>query len=109
MKAHHGPRDEGEERRSGQEPRYPTSAETLGEEVAQEILEVAGFRPEDLFERRGPLTTRGLAYLLQPGDEVLEVLSDHVRIRRRDGSVQSFWNIRKLPSWVQRVSGGGEG
>lgn len=96
--------DEEERRREGQETAVPEGHELLPPEVAQRLQEVAGFTAADLFERRGALTSRGLAHLLEPGDEVLEVLPDHARIRKMDGSLQTFWNLERLPAWVRAVS-----
>lgn len=75
----------------------------LPPEVEKRLLEVAGFDRKALYERRGALICRGLAALLERGDEVVEVHPDHARIRRVDGVEQTFWNLDADPPWLTRV------
>lgn len=62
---------------------------------------MAGFERSELYERRGPAVRWGLARFLEPGDKVIEVHPDHARIQRKDGTQQTFWNLRKRPRWIR--------
>jgi len=58
------------------------------------LMEVAGLTRADLYNRRGGLSERGLAALLEATDEITEVKNDHVIITTADGSKQTFWNMK---------------
>lgn len=95
-----------ERRRQRQDEAIPDDGERLPADLEGQLLGRAGFTRKDLYERRGPLIRQGLARLLRPGDEILEVREDHAVVRKADGSIQSFWNLAKRPSWVTPVAPG---
>jgi len=100
------PDEDSSERRRGEDTRGIPSNEVLDEAMEARLMDMAGFDRNDLYERRGPVTRRGLAHLLEPDDAILAVERDHAVIRRKDGSVQTFWNLRRDPSWIRRIGGG---
>lgn len=85
------PRDE---RRKEAEPAKMRSKK-IDAALEQKLMDVAGLTRADLYNRRGGLSERGLAALLETSDEISEVLSDHVVITTSDGSKQTFWNMKK--------------
>ena len=64
-------------------------------ELEKQLMETTGLTRSDLYNRRGGLSERGLAPLLETTDEIVEVKKDHVVIRTSDGSIQTFWNLKK--------------
>lgn len=93
---------ERKERRQRQEIPPEQEGPLTAEEV-QQLQDVAGFLPEEIHERRGALVRVGIQSLLGAGDRLVEVHADHAVVRRKDGSLQSVWNLRRDPPWVQRV------
>ena len=88
---------EGEERRKGSSDAKMRS-KLIDEELEKRLMEVTGLTKSDLYNRRGGLSERGLAALLEPGDTIVEVLADHVVIQTKDGTQQTYWNLnRELP------------
>ncbi len=88
---------EQEERRKGASDAKMRS-KLISEELEQRLMEVTGLTKSDLYNRRGGLSERGLAALLEQGDTIVEVLDDHVVIQTKDGTQQTYWNLnRELP------------
>ncbi len=93
---------EAERRERQDEPAIPGS-DRIDAATEARLMEVAGFTRAELYERRGALSRRGLVSFLEPGDKILEVAADHVRIRRKEGPVQTFWNLRRPPAWLRPI------
>ena len=73
-------------------------SKVIPEEIEEQLIDVTGLTKADLYNRRGGIAERGLAALLEPGDTIVEVLSDHVVIETKEGVRQTYWNMaRELP------------
>ena len=85
-----------ERRKSGSDAKM--RSKLIDEELEKRLMEVTGLTKSDLYNRRGGLSERGLAALLEPGDTIVEVLDNHVVIQTKDGTRQTYWNLnRELP------------
>jgi len=82
-----------EERRKDSKP-LKMRSKKIEPEIEEQLLEVTGLTRAGLYNRRGGLSERGLAPLLETTDEIVDIKKDHVVIRTSDGSLQTFWNMK---------------
>lgn len=94
--------DEGDEKRKSDDPRKLTSKKVT-DELERELIEIGGFSKKALFNRRGGIGDRGLAALLEAGDTIVEVLPGQVRIKTREGTIQTFYDLEREQDFLKRV------
>jgi hypothetical protein len=71
----------------------------------EDLMKITGLTRADLYNRRGGLSERGLAPLLESTDRITEIKEDHVVITTADGSIQTFWNMRLDLPFIRSCEG----
>ena len=87
-----GDNTEIQEKRKAEDPKRLQSR-LIDAETEKRLIEVGGFTKKQLFNRRGTPSERGLGSLLEKDDTILEILPGQVRIKTREGTVQTFYNL----------------
>ena len=79
------------------------SSKHISPEMDKQLSEIGGFSRKQLYNRRGGPTDKGLALLLEPGDELIEVVPGRARIKTREGTVQTFYNLEQPHDFLTPV------
>jgi hypothetical protein len=74
----------------------------ISEDLEKRLIEQGGFSKPKLYNRRGSLSERGLASLMEQGDNVQDVKPGEIRIQTREGTVQTFYDLEAEHDWLRR-------
>ena len=88
-----------QEKRKGENPQK-LGSRLIDAETEKKLVEVGGFSKKQLFNRRGTPAERGLGTLLEKDDQILEVLPGQVKIKTREGTVQTFYNLEAAQEFL---------
>lgn len=91
-----------QEKRKKDEPKGLKSR-LIDADMEKQLIEVGGFTKQQLHNRRGTPAERGLGTLLEKDDQILEVLPGKVRIKTREGTVQTFYNLDAPQDFLKPV------
>lgn len=94
-----------------QEKRKAENPQKLGSrlidaETEKKLTEVGGFSRKQLFNRRGTPAERGLGTLLEKDDQIIEVVPGQIKIRTREGTVQTFYNLEAPQEFLRPTEPG---
>lgn len=92
-----------QEKRKGEDPKR-LGSRLIDAQTEKQLIEVGGFTRKQLYNRRGTPSERGLVTLLEKDDQILEVLPGCVRIKSREGTVQTFYNLDSPQDFLTPVS-----
>lgn len=70
----------------------------------KQLLE-AGFTKKQLYNRRGGPGEKGLATMLDKEDRVIEVRRGQVKIKTREGTVQTFYDLDAPQEFLKPLEG----
>jgi hypothetical protein len=101
------PGDEPPEKRTTDDARK-LSSRAIDSELEKRLLEAGGFSRKQLYNRRGGHAEKGLALLLDPGDQITDVLPGQARIRTREGTLQTFYNLERSQDFLLAVPAGSQ-
>jgi hypothetical protein len=70
-------------------------------ETEKRLIEVGGFSRKQLYNRRGGPAERGLCTLLEKDDQIVEVLPGQVKIKTREGTIQTYYNLEAAQDFLR--------
>lgn len=73
-------------------------------QTEKKLLE-AGFTRKQLYNRRGGPGEKGLATMLEKEDRIIEVKAGQVKIKTREGTVQTFYDLDAPQDFLKPVDG----
>ena len=91
-----------QEKRKNEDPKR-LGSRLIDAETEKKLIDVGGFSKKQLFNRRGTPAERGLGTLLEKDDEIVEILPGQVRIKTREGTVQTFYDLDAPQAFLKPV------
>jgi hypothetical protein len=68
-------------------------------------LVAAGFTKKMLYNRRGGPGEKGLSTMLEKDDEIIEIKPGQVKIKTREGTIQTFYDLEAPQDFLKPVAG----
>lgn len=94
-----------EEKRKNDDPRK-LGSRLIDAETEKKLIEVGGFTRKQLYNRRGTPAERGLGTILEKDDQIIEILPGLVRVKTREGTIQTFYNLDAPQPFLKPIAGG---
>lgn len=96
-----GETSEIQEKRTGDD-HGKLKSKLIDAQTEKKLLE-AGFTKKLLYNRRGGPGEKGLSTMLEKDDEIIEVKPGQVRIKTREGTVQTFYDLDAPQEFLKRI------
>lgn len=99
-----GDADQIQEKRKNDDPKK-LGSRLIDAETEKKLIEVGGFTRKQLYNRRGTPAERGLGTLLEKDDQIIEILPGRVRVKTREGTIQTFYNLEAPQPFLKPIEG----
>lgn len=97
-------KDEAQEERRQAEDIGGVQSRLIEPEVEKDLVEKGQFSLSLLYNRRGGLQERGLAGLLEQGDQIVEITPGIATVRTREGTLQTFWDLNREHVFIRKLT-----